>query len=99
MAHIDYYLATLSPNCYLAGTRPAEIAAKHGASLTYKPVDLAGLFARTGGVALPDRHMSRREYRLMELERWGKIRDLPINLQPAHFPTNGAPARYAVIAA
>ncbi|MEM7632247.1 MAG: 2-hydroxychromene-2-carboxylate isomerase, partial [Pseudomonadota bacterium] len=32
MAHIDYYLATISPNCYFAGTRPAEIAAKHGAT-------------------------------------------------------------------
>ena len=26
MAHIDYYLATISPNCYLAGRRPGDIA-------------------------------------------------------------------------
>ena len=24
MAHIDYYLATISPNCYFAGTRPGD---------------------------------------------------------------------------
>ena len=42
MAQIDYYLSTISPNCYLAGLRPGEIAAKHGASITYKPLDIMG---------------------------------------------------------
>lgn len=99
MAHIDYYLATISPNCYLAGTRPAEVAAKHGATITYKPLDIMALFARTGGVPPGQRHPSRQEYRLMEMERAGKLAGLPINLKPAHFPTNAAPSSYALIAA
>ena len=99
MAHIDYYLATISPNCYLAGTRPAEIAAKHGASLTYKPLDIMALFARTGGVPPGQRHPSRQEYRLIEIERSARLLDMPINPQPQHFPTNPAPSSYALIAA
>lgn len=99
MAHIDYYLATISPNCYLAGTRPGEVAAKHGATITYKPLDIMGLFARTGGVPPAQRHPSRQEYRLMEMERAAKLAEMPINLKPAHFPTNPAPSSYALIAA
>jgi len=99
MPHIDYFLSTVSPNVYLAGTRPAEVAAKHGATIAYRPLDLITLFARTGGTALPQRHPSRQEYRLMELARWGRTLEMPINVKPAHFPTNGAPASYAIIAA
>ena len=99
MAHIDYYLATISPNCYLAGTRPAEVAAKHGATITYKPLDIMGLFSRTGGVPPGQRHPSRQEYRLMEIERSAKLAGMPVNVKPAHFPTNPAPSSYALIAA
>lgn len=99
MAHINYFLSTISPNCYLAGMRPAEVAEKHGATIKYIPLDIMGLFARTGGVPPGQRHVSRQEYRLMEMERAGKLAGLPINLKPAHWPTNPAPASYAILAA
>ncbi|MCG6884740.1 MAG: 2-hydroxychromene-2-carboxylate isomerase [Silicimonas sp.] len=99
MPHIDYYLATISPNCYLAGTRPGEVAAKHGATITYKPLDIMALFARTGGVPPPQRHPSRQEYRLIEIERSARVLGMPVNVKPAHFPTNPAPSSYALIAA
>ena len=59
MAHIDYYFSTVSPWAYLAGNRLEEIAARHGATITYKPIDLGSLFpahrraaaARTAPVA------------------------------------------------
>lgn len=99
MAHIDYYFATISPYTYLAGTRMEEVAAKHGATITYKPVDLITLFGRTGGLPPKDRHPSRQEMRLQELRRSGVKNDMPINLQPAFWPTNPAPSAYTVIAA
>lgn len=99
MATIDYFFTTLSPYAYLAGTRAEEIAARHGAAVNYKPVDLTALFARTGGQALPDRHPARRAYRLQELRRQSAKTGLPINLQPSFFPTNPAPSAYAIIAA
>ena len=99
MAHIDYYLSTLSPFVYLAGTRPAEIAARHGATITYRPVDTTALFARTGGLPLAQRHESRRAYRLQELRRQAARAGLPLNPQPMFWPVNAAPSAYALIAA
>ncbi len=99
MAQIDYYFSAVSPFTYLAGRRLEEIAAKHGATIAYKPVDLLALFTRTGGQALPARHPSRQEYRLQELRRQAAKLGMPINLKPAFFPTNAAPSAYAIIAA
>ncbi|MFA8384978.1 MAG: 2-hydroxychromene-2-carboxylate isomerase [Pelagibaca sp.] len=99
MAHIDYFFSTLSPYAYLAGTRLEEAAAKHGASITYKPLDVVALFARTGGTPPKDRHPSRMELRAQELTRQSKKLGMPFNLKPAFWPTNGAPASYAIIAA
>lgn len=99
MAHIDYYFATISPFTYLGGTRPAEIAQKHGATITYKPVDIMGLFARTGGLPPKDRHPNRQAYRLQDLIRRAKITGLPLNPKPMFWPTNAAPSAYAIIAA
>ena len=99
MTQIDYYLSPISPWVHMAGTRPAEIAQAAGARLRYKPIDTTALFPRTGGQVLAERHDSRKAYRLQELDRWSKRLGLLINLQPAYFPTNPAPASYAIIAA
>jgi 2-hydroxychromene-2-carboxylate isomerase len=99
MPHIDYYFSTISPYAYLAGDRLETIAARHGATIAYKPVDVLGLFARTGGTAPPDRHPSRMDYRAQDLVRHAKVAGLPFNLKPAHWPTNAAPPAYAIIAA
>ncbi|MDE4097637.1 2-hydroxychromene-2-carboxylate isomerase [Phaeobacter gallaeciensis] len=99
MATIDFYFSTLSPYTYLAGNRLEQLAAAHDAQITYKPFDIQALFPRTGGTAPKDRHPARQEYRLIEMERQAKKLDLPINLKPAHWPTNAAPSSYAIIAA
>lgn len=99
MPQIDYFFATLSPYCYLAGERLEAVAAKHGATINYKPFDIVAAFGRTGGTPPKDRHISRIEYRAQELVRQAKKLQMPLNLQPAHWPTNGAPAAYAFIAA
>lgn len=99
MAHIDYYFSTISPFTYLAGTRLEQIAAKADATITYKPLDIIALFARTGGVPPAQRHPSRQDYRAQDLPRQARKADLPLNLKPAFFPTNAAPSSYALIAA
>lgn len=99
MPHIDYYFATISPYTYLAGTGLEEIAEKHRATVTYKPLDIAALFGRTGGQPPKDRHPNRQKYRLQDLERSAKKLGMPLNLKPAHWPTNMAPSSYALIAA
>lgn len=99
MADIDYYFSTLSPFTYLAGTGLETIAARHGVGIVYKPFDIVALFPRTGGTPPNERHPSRQAYRLQELARQCAKRDLPLNMAPAHWPTNAAPSSYAIIAA
>lgn len=99
MPHIDVYCAAISPWTYLAGTRLDEIAARHGATVTWKPVDLMQLFPRTGGLPLSQRHDARKAYRLQELRRAAAKTGLPLTIQPMFFPTNAAPSAYAIIAA
>ena len=48
---------------------------------------------------LAERHPSRNAYRLQELRRQAKKRGVPLNMPPAFFPVNPAPASYAIIAA
>lgn len=99
LAHIDYYFSTLSPSAYMVGTRLEEIAARHGASVTYKPLDIMALFARTGGVPLAERHPNRQAYRAQDMARQAKRLNMPINVTPAFWPPNPAPSSYAIIAA
>ena len=99
MAQIDYYLWTGSPWCYLAGDRLEQIAAEHGAAVTYRPLDLMQLLDRTGGVRPEARHPSRLDYRHRELKRWSEHLDLPLNLRPRCGRPSSAPSSYAIIAA
>ena len=99
MAEIQYYFSTISVFAYLAGNRLEEIAARHGASIVYKPLDIVALLPRTGGTPVAQRHPSRLEYRLQELDRQGAKSGLKLNIKPAHWPTNAAPSSYAIIAA
>ena len=81
MTQIDYYLATISPSTYLAGTELEAIAARHGASITYRPFDIMACFARTGGTPPKDRHPNRQVYRLQDMERRAKRLGKPLNLK------------------
>ena len=99
MPHIDYYFATNSPYTYLAGTRFEEVAAKHGATIAYKPLDLIALFARTGGVPPKERHPARLELRAQEMRRQAAKTGFPMDLDPPFRAVNTAPSSYAFIAA
>lgn len=99
MTQIDYYFSTISPFTYLAQDGLETVAARHGASIAYKPLDVFSLFARTGGVPVKDRHENRQTYRLQELRRGAAKAGVTLNMPAAHWPTNAAPSSYAVIAA
>ena len=99
MATIDYYLFPLSPFGYLAGLDLEAIAARQGATITYKPVQLLRIFAETGTPQLKDRHPSRLKYRLNDITRVARARGVPVNPSPRYFPTNPVPASAAIISA
>ena len=48
MARIDYFFATLSPYCYLAGQRLEGVGARHPAAITDQSFDLAASFVAIG---------------------------------------------------
>ena len=91
MPKIDYFFTPLSPYTYLAGGALENIAEKASASINYRPLDVISLFGRTGGVALPDRHPSRLDYRAYLKHRAAMLYML-FHLKPAHVPTDPAPA-------
>jgi 2-hydroxychromene-2-carboxylate isomerase len=99
MVQIDYFFATISPFVYLSGDRLEQVAAKHGATIRYLPINAPALFPRTGGQILAERHDSRKTYRLQELRRWSARLGQKLDLAPPFFPVNPAPSSYAVITA
>lgn len=99
MATIDYYLFPLSPFAYLAGLELEAVAARTGATVVYKPVQLLRIFAEVGTAQVQDRHPSRQKYRLQDLARLARAKGMALNLAPRHWPTNPVPASAAIITA
>jgi len=95
---IDYYFSPVSPWTYLGHERFREIARKHGATITVKPVDYGRIFPVSGGLPVAKRPPQRQAYRLVELERWRKHLGVPVNVQPKFFPYDARLAALVTIA-
>lgn len=98
MAVIDYYFYGASPFSYLGHRELIAAAARQGAELNYKPVNLFALWEVSGAVPPAKRPPVRQRYRLVELQRIAEFRGLPINTKPKHWPVDTAVADQAVIA-
>lgn len=98
-ATIDYYFFVISPFTYLGSRELERIAREHGAAVNVKPMAVKTVFQETGGVPPAQRPKPRQDYRFVELARWREARDMPLNLQPAHFPVPDDLAAGAIIAA
>ncbi|MGE0767431.1 MAG: 2-hydroxychromene-2-carboxylate isomerase [Hyphomicrobiaceae bacterium] len=99
MSTITYYMTLNSPWSYLGSAKFAELAAKYGHAVDIKPAKFGVIFPQTGGLPLPKRAPARQAYRLQELSRWRDVRGLPINVKPAHFPSDEMPGTRLLIAA
>ncbi|MEM1284455.1 MAG: 2-hydroxychromene-2-carboxylate isomerase [Pseudomonadota bacterium] len=97
-ATIDYYVTLISPFSYLGHKAFLSVAAKHSATIAYKPMNLMDVFKTSGALPIPERPQSRQNYRLIELQRIADVRQMPLTLRPAHFPTNPALANGCVAA-
>ena len=96
---VDYHLFLISPWSYLASERLEAIRRRTGARIRTLPIDVGRTFAEMGGTPPAKRHPSRQSWRLEELERWSRHLDVPIVLQPAHFPADQSLAARLVLAA
>ena len=94
-----YYLTPPSPYVYLGHQRFAALAKEHAVEVDVRPFDLGRVFGLSGGLPLAKRAPQRQAYRLLELERWSRLLNMPLNLQPTFFPTVADPASRLIIAA
>jgi 2-hydroxychromene-2-carboxylate isomerase len=97
-SRIGYFFAPQSPWTYLGHQRLTDIAEAAGADIEVLPVDLGRVFPVSGGLPLPKRAPQRQAYRLVELKRFGEHLQMPINLQPQHFPVAADDAARLIIA-
>ncbi|HIO18169.1 MAG TPA: 2-hydroxychromene-2-carboxylate isomerase, partial [Gammaproteobacteria bacterium] len=91
--------SVVSPWSYLGHRRFYDIARAHSAEILYLPIDSSIVFPKTGGLALKDRSLQRKRYRMQELRRWRSHLKLELNLEPKYFPTDPKLASCVVIAA
>jgi 2-hydroxychromene-2-carboxylate isomerase len=96
---IDYYFWINSDWAYFGNPRLKAMAERYKLKINYYPVDLASVYARTGGIKLQLRSDERKNYRLLEMERFRDLLGMPINLQPKYMAANGQLPSYVVIAA
>lgn len=96
---VTYYCALISPYTYLGQPRVMELAQRPGVEIVYKPMEILKVFGAIGTQPPAKRHDSLKAYRLTELKRWSTHYDMPLNLQPKHFPVPTDLAGALVIAA
>jgi 2-hydroxychromene-2-carboxylate isomerase len=96
---IDYYLTPVSPWAYLGHARFTQIAMRHGATVSVKPVDYGVIFPQSGGLPLAKRAPQRQAYRLSELARWRDFLGVPLNIHPKFFPADPSQAACLIAAA
>ena len=83
---IDYYYTLMSPWAYFGAPRFYELQTKYGFAIKHLPLDIMKLFPLSGGEPLGKRADQRKAYRMMELKRWHKKLNMPINFTPKYFP-------------
>jgi 2-hydroxychromene-2-carboxylate isomerase len=98
---IQYYYGIPSPFAYLGSLKFQSIVKKYKAEIVEKPCDLVGgIFAKTGGIPVPQRSPQRQKYRLDEIKRWSEFLNIKINIKPKFFPPKDPhlPAKFTIAA-
>lgn len=96
---IEYYFSFVSLWSYI-GSRPfQQLAQKHNAEVIYKPIDLMHVFSASGGLPVKQRPLQRQAYRLVEMQRWSAIRNVPIAPHPKYYPADASLAHRVLLVA
>jgi 2-hydroxychromene-2-carboxylate isomerase len=81
---VEFFFDMGSPSSYLAWTQLPKICADAGATLTYRPMLLGGVFQATGN-ASPVTVPAKGRYVNMDYQRYAKRYGVPLIINP-HFP-------------
>jgi 2-hydroxychromene-2-carboxylate isomerase len=96
---IVYYFSFLSLWSYVGSRAFRALAERHDAQIVYKPIDLLAIFAAGGGKPVKDRPLQRQAYRLVEMQRWRRIRNIPLVLHPKFYPADPSLAHRVLLGA
>ena len=96
---IDYYFWLSSDWSLLGHRRFLSLARRFGAKVCFHPMRMKELLDLTGGVVLNELSRQRRDYRMVELQRWRDRLGFPITLNPKHFPVDNERALRVVAGA
>ncbi len=88
---LDCYYSLSSPWMYFAGPQLQDVVRRHHVRLVLKPYDFQAVVPVTGGIPLKTRPEPRRSYHALELARWRDHLQMPLNLEPRHYPKGPAP--------
>jgi 2-hydroxychromene-2-carboxylate isomerase len=96
---IELYFDFSSPNAYFAALLLPALAARHDASIAYRPLLLGGLFKLLGTYDTPGAlNPEKAKNGLRDLERWSAKHRIPFRW-PSRFPLNTVkPMRLALVA-
>ncbi|MEM7249777.1 MAG: DsbA family protein [Pseudomonadota bacterium] len=82
---IEYFYALASPWSYLGNEKLGQIANASGASIDAIIFNYDEMFEAAGTIPLPGRPPLRKAYRLVELARWSRWRQVPLNPEPRFY--------------
>ena len=89
---IEFYFDFSSPYGYFAASKIEDIAARHGRTVTWRPILLGAVFKVTGQQPLPSIPL-KSDYVKRDLDRTARLYNVPFKL-PTKFPiATTAPAR------
>jgi len=96
---VDYYYTLMSPWAYFGAARFYDLQKKYKFKINHQPLDIIELFSLSGGLPLAKRSEQRKIYRIMEINRWSKKLNIPINVSPKYFPPPNVSKASAMILA
>ncbi len=72
MSHVDFYFDFSSPFAYLGSTQIEAVAQRAGATMSWKPMFLGGIFKAVGTPLVPFNELSaqKRAYITRDMQRW-----------------------------
>lgn len=99
MPSVACYFSPQSGFAYLGHDRFCRIAAEHGASVFWRPVDIGKVFAESCTTSPAKQAPVRLAYRRADMARSAKALGLPLNPVPPFWPVNTIPACRMIVAA
>lgn len=83
--NIEFYFDFSSPNAYFSSVQIQELADRHGATVTWKPMFLGGLLQELDTTAPAMQNELKARYLERDLERWAEKYGIPFSM-PDNFP-------------